>query len=441
MNQHGNPRSSGLVLFLAAAALLPVHALAARIQDAQQVMGLDLNACPRPAFPAAALAQRASGKTTVEVQIGEAGLVTDARVLTSSGRSDLDQAALAGIRRCMFHAVAATGQTPTGWLKTQYVWIPGAAKNTQARDQALIGRTKKLAEAGDPAAQNTLGTWYEHGTYGKADPVQAAAWYLPAAESGNAAAQNNLGVLYDRGVGVPRDRKQAAHWYAKAAEQGHGWAQANLAWAYQYGTAGEPDIDKALYWLTKSAEGGLAAAQVRLGVLAMQRAMSDEDRNAAAAWLARAAARDYPAGVYYLGRTFELGLGNAQDDAQAAALYRKALERSGGRAEIALGQLVEAGRAGATDLDGAARLYQKAMRWRYPAAYYHYGRMLEQRGDTDLAAVVFRQGAEKGDCDAVGKYVQIKQLQGTTPAAGTPEAAWNQRALWCAARPELPPQL
>ena len=431
------------ILFLAAAAsILPAHAYAARTAEPQQVMNVDLQACPRPAYPAVALAQRAGGKTTVEVQIGEAGLVLDARVAVSSGRADLDDAALAGIRRCVFHAVLATGQAPTGWLKTQYVWVPGAAQAVEAQDQALYASTKERAEAGDAIAQNRLGAWYEHGTYGKADLVQAASWYRRAAQSGNAVAQNNLGMLYSRGAGVPRDLKQAADWYAKAAQQGHGWAQANLAWAYQYGTAGEIDIDKALTWLTKSAEGGLTAAQVRLGLLAMQRADSDESRATAAAWIARAAARGFPPGLYYLGRTFELGLGNAQDDAQAAALYRQALDRSDGRAEIALGMLLEAGRAGAADQAGAAKLYQKAMQWGYPVAFYRYGLILEQRGDTALAAAVFRQGAQLGDCDATLKYVQLRTTPRTTPAAGKPDvypdAYFDQHATLCAARPALP---
>jgi TonB family protein len=435
------PIPNVILILAAAASLLPAHAAAARGADVQQVMVLDLNACPRPAYPAAALAQSAGGKTTVEVQIGEDGLVTDARVDTSSGRPDLDDAALAGIRRCVFHAVLATGQTPTGWLKTQYVWIPGQAKNTEAQNQAQFDSTKQLAEAGDPVAQNRLGAWYEHGTYVKADLVQAAAWYRLAADSGNAIAQNNLGVLYYRGAGVERDMKQAVYWYAKAAEQGHGWAQANLAWAYQYGTAGEMDIDKALAWLTRSAEGGLAAAQVRLGLLAMMRAASDADRSAAAAWFARAAAQGDPAGHYYLGRTFELGLGNAQDQAQAATLYRKALERSGGRAEVALGMLLEAGRAGVADQDAAAQLYEKATRWRYAPAFYRYGLVLEQRGESALAAAVFLQGAELGDCDAVMKYAQVRPPQGAVPVAAKPAVDWDQRAQWCKARPVLPVRL
>jgi TPR repeat protein len=113
------------------------------------------------------------------------------------------------------------------------------------------------------------------------------------------------------------------------------------------------------------------------------------------------------------------------------------LARSGGRAEIALGLLVEAGRAGAPDEEEAVRLYQKAMQARNPAAYYHYGRVLEARKDAVLAAAVFRQGADLGDCDAVAKYLQLRQLQASEPAAGTFDL-YLQRAEWCAARPPRP---
>lgn len=429
---------TAVLLFSAAAVLLPAHtlALAARSPHPQDVMALDLQACPRPAYPAAALAERAGGKATVEVQIGESGVVTEARVAVTSGRDDFDEAALAGIRRCVFHAVLSTGQAPTGWLKTRYVWVPSQAKNVEVQDQALFAATRQRAEEGDALAQNRLGAWFEHGTYGTPDLAQAANWYRRAAESGNAVAQNNLGVLYYRGAGVPHDVKEAVDWYEKAAAQGHGWAQANLSWAYQFGAGRARDLELALDWLTRSAEGGLADAQVRLGLLTMQRAASDEERAAAAAWIGRAAARGFPAGLYYQGRSFELGLGNPQDDARAAALYRQALERSAGRAETALGTLLEAGRAGAVDQTAAAKLYQKAMQWRYPPAYYHYGLVLERRGDTGLAAVVFRQGAELGNCAASLKYLQLRQ--GGAPEGDPSEARIALRAAQCGAAPALP---
>lgn len=137
INGMKTPLALPLLSLTAATALLPAPASAARVQDAQQVMALDLNACLHPAYPAAALARRIGGKTTVELQIGVAGTATEVRLAASSGRADLDEAALAGIRRCTFPAVLATGQAPTGWIKMQYVWVPGEAR--PAPDPALCG--------------------------------------------------------------------------------------------------------------------------------------------------------------------------------------------------------------------------------------------------------------------------------------------------------------
>lgn len=426
---------ASLAAVAAVSALLPAQADAARLQDPQDVMVLDLNACQRPAYPAAALAQGAAGKTTVEVQIGADGRVAEARVAASSGRTDLDDAALSGIRACTFDAVRANGQVPTGWLKTQYVWVPGAAAKRDAPDQAVHDSTFRRAMEGDPAAQNQLGVWAASGAYGKADIVEAAGWYRQAAEGGNAAAQNNLGVLYSRGVGVPRDLGQAAYWYEKAAVQGHGWGQANLAAVYQSGMAGETDLDKALYWMRRAAEGGLPAAQVGLGVLLMQRAASDAERAAAAAWLARAARQHLAGANYYLGRTFELGLGNPHDDVQAAALYRKAFGESGGRAETALGILLEAHRATAQAGEDATGLYRKAMQSRYPPAYYRYGLMLERDGDDAVATTVFRQAALLGDCNAAVKYLQGRQQPDGSAAADPIDAYIDGMAQRCPTTP------
>lgn len=398
-----------LLFLAAAAALFPLHADAAQAPEVREAIRLDLYACPRPAYPPAALAEKAGGKSTLALRIDAEGKVTEARVAVSSGRADLDASALAGIRKCAFYALTTLEKPADHWFQTQFVWLPGESR--RVHDPERVAGTRQLAEEGDPVAQNRLGAWHEHGSYLEHDMAQAAAWYRLAADNGNAIAQNNLGVLYSRGAGVPRSAVQAAYWYEKAAEQGHGWAQANLARSYESGTGSKWDRDVALRWLTASAEGGLAAGQVRLGLLLMSRAASDEERTVAAAWLARAAQANDPAGLYYLGRSYEHGLGNAHDDAQAALLYRKALGRSGGRAETALGALIEAGRAHPEAPDEALTLYDSALRARDPAAFYYYGAALEARGDIGLATAMFRQGAQLGHCEAGMRLLQIRMAQ------------------------------
>lgn len=430
-----------LLAVAAATFVVPACASAERLQDAQRIMEIDLQACMRPDYPAAALAEGAEGKTTVEFQIGGQGRVLEARVVASSGRADLDDAALAGIRGCTFRTVVAAGAAPSGWLRTQYLWLAHGSNGAALLDPEQLDSTKARAASGDAVAQNQLGVWYERGIYFKADPAQAAHWYRLAAHGGYAVAQNNLGVLYNRGAGVPLDRKMAVHWYAKAAEQGHGWAQANLAWAYQYGSIGEPDFDKARYWLTRSAEGGLADAQARLGRFLMTRATSDDERVAASAWLEKAAAQNYPQGLYYLGRSFELGLGNVQDDERAAALYRAVLGRSEGRGETALAMLLDAGRGGRASEEEVARLYRTAMASRYPAAFYQYGLLLERQGDDAMASSFFLSAAELGDCQGAIRSLQLRQAAGTDSTAASSKVNLAGRAAFCAHLADLPPQL
>ncbi|MEW7847245.1 TonB family protein [Massilia aurea] len=429
------------LVFLAAAAIHASQAIAAAGPSAQAVLRFDLYACERPAWPKAALAERTSRTSTLEVRIGESGLVIDGRITASSGRPDLDAAALAAMRNCPFPAVLATGEAPTGWLRTQYRWVPGSA--AVPPDGPTLASIRAGADAGDPAAQNLLGSWYQHGAHVKADPAQAAIWYERAALSGNAYAQNNLGVLYFRGAGVPRDARQAAYWYEKAAEQGHGWGQANLAWAYEHTLGNDINPVTALYWLTKAADGGLADAQVRLGTRAMHDAGDDTERAGAAAWLARAAAQDDPSGLYLLGRSVELGLGNQQDDAQAAALYRRALGRTEGRAETALGMLIEAGRTPALGHEDAARLYEQGMSARHAAAFYRYGLLLEQRGDIALAGALYKLGGWRGSCDAIRKYVELRPVALANDPIDSHPPHWVERGRQCTAKAaaDLPPQL
>ena len=413
------------ILFLAAAAAIASVNDSVEQDRIRQAMKFDLYACARPAYPPAALAQRAGGQSTLEIKVDADGKVTDARVAVSSGRADLDAAALTGISKCAFHALNTLGKPPGKRFRAQFIWQPG--EPPRALDPALVMRTQRLAEEGDPTAQNTLGTWYEQGRFFEKDLAQAAALYRLAAHGGSAYAQNNLGVLLNRGAGVARDRRQAAFWYAKAAGQGHGWAQANLSWAYQHGSVGERNLEQARKWLTRSAEGGLAAAQVRLGLLMLERAVYAEARAPGAEWFARAAAADDPAGLYYLGRSYQLGVGNEQDDGLAAALYRRALGRSGGRAETALATLIEDGRAQAEAPDEVLTLYETAMQSREGGAFYRYGLVLERRGDHALAAALFRHGQRLGDCRAAVRSMQIQ-------AGWTPEA---RRASPRAIRPVL----
>jgi len=78
----------------------------------------------------------------------------------------------------------------------------------------------KLAKAGQPDAQFTLGLMYFEGTGPDKDFAEAVRWYRRAANQGQVMAQNNLGAMYMEGKGVQQDFAEAAFWFTLVANAG-----------------------------------------------------------------------------------------------------------------------------------------------------------------------------------------------------------------------------
>jgi len=144
-------------------------------------------------------------------------------------------------------------------------------------------RFKKLrmdAEAGDPDAQNGLGTMFylgeavsrdAAGNIMESDPVTAAGWFSRAAEQGQADAQFNLGLLYLNGEGVAQNTSTAVEWFTRSAEQGNIDAQNNLGVIYLTGEGGTPqDKDLAIEWFKKAAKQGNEEAKQNLEAIQAQ---------------------------------------------------------------------------------------------------------------------------------------------------------------------------
>ncbi|MFZ0827073.1 MAG: PDZ domain-containing protein [Verrucomicrobiia bacterium] len=169
--------------------------------------------------------------------------------------------------------------------------------------QTEFDREKKLAENGNPEAQDKLGIYYEFGKGVAKDEVEAAKWFRKAADQGSAVAerfegiyylgmntangtpdyveaakwfnkaadQNDafaelcLGDLYADGNGVPQDYSEALKWYRNAANQGNALAQYNLGCYYEFGKGVTKDAVEAAKWFRKAADQGSAAAQYSLG--------------------------------------------------------------------------------------------------------------------------------------------------------------------------------
>lgn len=124
-------------------------------------------------------------------------------------------------------------------------WLP--VGHAQTADASVW---VKMAEEGDPQAQNYVGFLYYTGKQGlKQDVIQAIGWFDKAAQQGNVEAMSNLAALFEKGIGVAQDNKLALAWYEQAAGMGHPPAMRRLRQIYQHGLLDVPaNPDKADYW-------------------------------------------------------------------------------------------------------------------------------------------------------------------------------------------------
>jgi hypothetical protein len=119
---------------------------------------------------------------------------------------------------------------------------------------------RPLAEAGNPAAQLSLGVLYYHGRGVPRDFAEAVKWYRRAAAQDNVAAQVVLGFMYFQGDGVAQDHSAAARWFRRGGEQGNRFAQNALGVMYRDGLGVPLDFVQAYMWLDLAARQGDAEA-------------------------------------------------------------------------------------------------------------------------------------------------------------------------------------
>jgi tetratricopeptide (TPR) repeat protein len=149
--------------------------------------------------------------------------------------------------------------------------------------------------------------------YGRADYAAALRLLRPLAEAGDAAAQLSLGFLFDLGRGVPQDHEKAMKLYRLAAEQGHANAQFNVGLMYRmrdgvqgeeegarwygldsHGKAVRPFSGEAEHWYRKAADQGYAPAQFNLGYMYDNGEGVTEDFKEALKWYRLAAEQSDP---------------------------------------------------------------------------------------------------------------------------------------------------
>jgi localization factor PodJL len=136
---------------------------------------------------------------------------------------------------------------------------------TAALSAAPLDVLTARAEAGDPAAELTVGLRYLDGP--AKDAARALHWITLAAVHGQAVAQYKLALLYESGTGTAKDAARALQWYEAAALQGNRRAMHDLAVAYAQGIGTAKNPAEAARWFSRAAGFGYVDSQFDLAVL------------------------------------------------------------------------------------------------------------------------------------------------------------------------------
>jgi TonB family protein len=78
--------------------------------------------CAPPVFPAGPIRPQEMAVSVVELLIDAKGSVRRARIAAKSGYRSLDQAALEGLRRCIYTPSRKLGHPVGGWVQVRYEW-------------------------------------------------------------------------------------------------------------------------------------------------------------------------------------------------------------------------------------------------------------------------------------------------------------------------------
>lgn len=98
---------------------------------------------------------------------------------------------------------------------------PFCRESVDTKEEKVLEREKKLANAGRADAMNQLGDFYCAGSFGlEKDIDEGIKWYTRAMEAGSGSAAGTLGCIFHRGKEVDRNDTKALERFRKAAELG-----------------------------------------------------------------------------------------------------------------------------------------------------------------------------------------------------------------------------
>ena len=256
--------------------------------------------------------------------------------------------------------------------------------HTQAQSPIVVNKLplpelQKLADFGDPAAQNELGIRYRLGDDVEKDPATAVSWFLKAAKQGYAKAYFNLGAAYYNGDGVSVNDQNYCAWFIFSADAGDergkealartiqelsaarlGRCESIAATAYLTGDLIKQDYGKALEWYSKAANSGDGMAAEKLAYMYDRGLGAPVDKLQSLKWLQRAADLNYAPAIYELGVVYEGDHGISIDLVKARKLYEQAAALAYLPAFAAAGKMYADGRGVKQDREKALAYYMVA---------------------------------------------------------------------------------
>lgn len=210
-------------------------------------------------------------------------------------------------RRILIILAVGIGACCVAWIVLRLSLHPGVSPVAQAVPAATnapvdISALKTRAEAGDAAAQTSLGWIYQKGTGAKPNMKEAVKWFQKAADQNYPEALVALGEMTQAGQGVTRDPTNAARFYQSAAEKGNVTGEYDLAYLYEQGMGVEKDETNASKWYELAASGGDPYAQYDIGQRYMLGLGVVTNRVQAYKWLTLAAAQGQADSTKLLGK-------------------------------------------------------------------------------------------------------------------------------------------
>jgi len=291
-----------------------------------------------------------------------------------------------------------------------FVVLTLAVTATRAQDATSVGtlplpELQKLADGGDPAAQNELGLRYRLGSDVEKDPAKAIPWFLKAARQSYAKAYFNLGAAYYNGDGVPRNDQDSCVWFILSADTGDPRGQeavertrreesprrlmgceVTAGTAYVTGDMIKPDYAKAMQWYLKAANAGDGIACEKIAYLYDRGLGVTQDKQQSFSWLKRSADLGYPVAIFELGRAYEIGDGVPQDVPKAKKLYEQASANGQPEALIALGNMYAEGHGAKLDREKALTYYIVAANYGNPEGKRLASELAPQLSSKQVAA-------------------------------------------------------